>query len=65
MADCPRLAHLGPGTAGVGSKPLHAHAVDAMLSATALTAPGPVTVLTSAPEDLAALCGGRATVIKV
>ncbi|ELS58007.1 hypothetical protein STVIR_1005 [Streptomyces viridochromogenes Tue57] len=36
-----------------------------MLSATALTAPGPVTVLTSAPEDLAALCGGRATVIKV
>jgi hypothetical protein len=30
-----------------------------------LTAPGPVTVPTSDPEDLGALCGGRATVIKV
>ena len=36
-----------------------------MLSATALAAPGPVTILTSDPEDLTALCGGRATVIKV
>jgi hypothetical protein len=27
--------------------------------------PGPVTVLTSIPEDLTALCGTRATVIKV
>lgn len=36
-----------------------------MLSATALAAPGPVTVLTSDPEDLTTLCGGRATVIKV
>ncbi|MFJ8541243.1 DNA-binding protein [Streptomyces sp. NPDC093586] len=46
---------------------LHGHkcAIDAMLSATALAAPGPVTILTSDPEDLGALCGGRATVIKV
>ncbi|CAM5574758.1 PIN domain-containing protein OS=Streptomyces antimycoticus OX=68175 GN=SANT12839_051130 PE=3 SV=1 [Streptomyces antimycoticus] len=34
-------------------------------SATALAAPGPATVLTSDPEDLLALCGGRVTVIKL
>ncbi|MGR6912771.1 type II toxin-antitoxin system VapC family toxin [[Actinomadura] parvosata] len=43
----------------------HKYAIDAMLSATALAAPGPVTVLTSDPEDVAALCGERVTVIKV
>ncbi|MFF4650966.1 DNA-binding protein [Streptomyces sp. NPDC001380] len=43
----------------------HKHAVDAMLSATALAAPGPVTILTSDPDDLAALCGGRLAVVKV
>jgi predicted nucleic acid-binding protein len=43
----------------------HKYAVDAMLTATALIAPGPVTVLTSDPEDITALCGGRTTVIKV
>jgi hypothetical protein len=43
----------------------HKHAIDAMLSATALAAPGPVTVLTSDPEDLLALCGGRVTLIKI
>lgn len=43
----------------------HKYAIDAMLSATALAAPGPVTVLTSDPDDLAALCGVRVTVIKV
>ncbi|WP_416968484.1 PIN domain-containing protein [Streptomyces sp. 4F14] len=43
----------------------HKYAVDAMLAATALAAPGPVTILTSDPEDLAALCGGRVTVIKI
>ncbi|MFE7972268.1 DNA-binding protein [Streptomyces shenzhenensis] len=43
----------------------HKYAVDAILSATALVAPGPVTVLTSDPEDLTALCGTRATVIKI
>ncbi|MHC5902591.1 type II toxin-antitoxin system VapC family toxin [Streptomyces sp. S6] len=43
----------------------HKYAIDAMLGATALAAPGPVTVLTSDPEDLAALCGGRVTVIKI
>jgi len=41
----------------------HQHAIDAMLSATALAAPGPVTVLTSDPADLIALCGGRVTVV--
>jgi predicted nucleic acid-binding protein len=43
----------------------HKYAIDAMLTATALAAPGPVTVLTSDPEDLTALCGTRATIIKV
>ncbi|WP_030683811.1 PIN domain-containing protein [Streptomyces cellulosae] len=43
----------------------HKYAIDAMLSATALAAHAPVTVLTSDPEDLSTLCGGRATVIKV
>ncbi|MEU0689016.1 DNA-binding protein [Streptomyces uncialis] len=43
----------------------HKHAIDAMLGATALAAPGPVTVLTSDPEDITVLCGGRVTVIKV
>ena len=41
----------------------HQHAIDAMLSATALAAPGPVTVLTSDPADLIAICGGRVTVV--
>ncbi|NEA47266.1 PIN domain-containing protein [Streptomyces sp. SID10815] len=43
----------------------HKYAIDAMLSATALAAPGPATILTSDPEDLTTLCGGRATVIKI
>ncbi|MCQ4045382.1 PIN domain-containing protein [Streptantibioticus rubrisoli] len=43
----------------------HKYAIDAMLSATALAAPGPVTILTSDPEDLTALCSGHATMIKV
>ncbi|MFE2219348.1 type II toxin-antitoxin system VapC family toxin [Streptomyces canus] len=43
----------------------HKYAIDAMVSATALAAHAPVTVLTSDPEDLNSLCGGRATVIKV
>lgn len=43
----------------------HKYAIDAMLGATALASPGPVTVLTSDPEDLIALCGSRITAIKV
>ncbi|WP_275557507.1 DNA-binding protein [Streptomyces sp. 5-6(2022)] len=43
----------------------HKYAIDAMLSATALAAPGPTTVLTSGPEDIRALCGGHVTVIKI
>ncbi|MFJ3235672.1 DNA-binding protein [Streptomyces sp. NPDC086787] len=43
----------------------HKYAIDAMLGATALAAPGPATILTSDPEDLTALCGPRITVIKV
>ena len=43
----------------------HRHAIDAMLAATALASPGPVTILTSDPDDLAALCGRHAAVIKI
>ncbi|MBC9731079.1 PIN domain-containing protein [Streptomyces sp. TRM68367] len=43
----------------------HKYAIDAMLSATALAAPGPVTILTSDPEDLTSLCTGRVTIIKI
>ncbi|MFE2557236.1 PIN domain-containing protein [Streptomyces sp. NPDC059352] len=43
----------------------HKYAMDAMVAATALAAPGPVTVLTSDPEDLVVLCAGRATVIAI
>lgn len=43
----------------------HKYAIDAMLSATALATPGPITILTSGPEDLAALFGAHVTVIKV
>lgn len=43
----------------------HKYAIDAILSATALTVPGPVTILTSDPADLTVLCNGRATIIKV
>ncbi|WP_327070514.1 DNA-binding protein [Kitasatospora sp. NBC_01250] len=43
----------------------HKYAIDAILTATALAAPGPVTVLTSDPDDLSTLCGKRLTVIKV
>lgn len=54
-------------TALLGDAGLHGHkyAIDAMLCATVLAAPGPVTVLTSDPEDLSALCGGRITVVKI
>ncbi|WP_225978498.1 PIN domain-containing protein [Gandjariella thermophila] len=43
----------------------HKHAIDAMLAATALAAAAPVTILTSDPDDLATLCGGRVTVVKI
>ncbi|KUJ66429.1 DNA-binding protein [Streptomyces albus subsp. albus] len=43
----------------------HKYALDAIVAATALTSPAPVTVLTSDPEDLGMLCGGGIAVIKV
>ncbi|MFF3491301.1 PIN domain-containing protein [Streptomyces sp. NPDC002795] len=43
----------------------HKYAIDAILSATALAAPGPTAVLTSDPEDLTVLCGSRVSIIKV
>ncbi|WP_433462890.1 type II toxin-antitoxin system VapC family toxin [Spirillospora sp. CA-128828] len=43
----------------------HKYAVDAMLSATALAASPPVMVLTSDPQDIRALCGGRVAVVKI
>ncbi|ELP68282.1 type II toxin-antitoxin system VapC family toxin [Streptomyces turgidiscabies] len=43
----------------------HKYALDAIVAATALASPAPVTVLTSDPEDLFRLCGTSAHVIKV
>jgi predicted nucleic acid-binding protein len=43
----------------------HKHAIDAMLVATALRARGPVTVLTSDPDDIAMLCDRQVHVVKV
>ncbi|MCS0634132.1 DNA-binding protein [Streptomyces sp. LP05-1] len=44
----------------------HKYALDAIVAATALASPAPVTVLTSGPEDLRALCGtGGVRVAKV
>lgn len=43
----------------------HKYALDAIVAATALASPPPVTVLTSDPEDLLMLCGTRARVIKI
>lgn len=43
----------------------HSHAIDAALAAIARNAPRPVTVLTSAPEDLTLLCGLSVEVVKV
>jgi predicted nucleic acid-binding protein len=43
----------------------HKYAIDAMLAATALSAHGPTTVLTSDPDDIAMFCGNRVTVVKV
>jgi len=43
----------------------HKYAIDAVLAAVARRVPGPVTVLTSDPEDLILLCGPAVEVIKV
>ncbi|MEU0372095.1 DNA-binding protein [Streptomyces sp. NPDC006283] len=43
----------------------HKYAIDAVLAVVARTAPGPVTVLTSDPEDLSLLCESAIEVIKV
>ena len=43
----------------------HKYAIDAVLAAVARTAPPPVTVLTSDPEDLTLLCGPGVDVLKV
>lgn len=43
----------------------HKYAIDAMLAATALSATVPVTVLTSDPDDLTALCGGHVTIMRI
>ncbi|GHE54533.1 DNA-binding protein [Streptomyces vinaceus] len=43
----------------------HKYALDAIVAATALEQPGPVTLLTSDPEDLSALCGSRVRVVRI
>lgn len=43
----------------------HKYAIDAVLAVIARRATGPVTVLTSDPEDLTHLCGAAVEVVKV
>jgi hypothetical protein len=43
----------------------HTYALDAIVAATALASPAPMTILTSDPEDLLTLCGPSVRVIKV
>ncbi|MGW7552865.1 type II toxin-antitoxin system VapC family toxin [Streptomyces rimosus] len=43
----------------------HKYALDALVAATAMASPAPVTVLTSDPEDLLVLCGPGVRVIKI
>lgn len=43
----------------------HKYAIDAMVAATALSEPGPVTILTSDTEDMLMLCGAAVAVVKV
>lgn len=43
----------------------HKYALDAIVAATALASPAPVTVLSSDPEDLSMLCGPGIRVSKV
>ena len=43
----------------------HKYALDAIVAATALASPAPVTVLTADPDDLRDLCGAGVHVIKV
>lgn len=43
----------------------HEHAVDAMVAATALDAPGPRIVLTSDPDDMNKLCGKSVRVVAI
>ncbi|CBG72235.1 conserved hypothetical protein [Streptomyces scabiei 87.22] len=43
----------------------HKYAIDAVLSAVARSVPGPVTVLTSDPEDIGLLCGQAIEIVKV
>jgi predicted nucleic acid-binding protein len=43
----------------------HKYALDAIVAATALASPSPVTVLTSDVEDLLMLCGSTTHVIKI
>ncbi|GAA4303747.1 hypothetical protein GCM10023086_20560 [Streptomyces venetus] len=43
----------------------HKYAVGAIVAATAIASPSPVTVLTSDPEDLLMLCGPGIRVIKI
>ncbi|MFG3116864.1 type II toxin-antitoxin system VapC family toxin [Streptomyces sp. NPDC048197] len=51
----------------LASAELHGHkyALDAIVAATALASPAPVTVLTSDPEDLQVLCGPSVRILKI
>ncbi|MFJ9720840.1 type II toxin-antitoxin system VapC family toxin [Streptomyces sp. NPDC101213] len=43
----------------------HKYALDAIVAATAMASPAPVTLLTSDPEDLQALCASGIRIVKI
>lgn len=43
----------------------HKYAIDGVVAALALRSPGPVAVLTSDPNDMAALCGPKVHVVRI
>ena len=59
----PRLARHAAAVLAEAGRHGHKHAIDATLGATALAAPGRIAAITSDPEDVTVLGGGRATVI--
>jgi hypothetical protein len=61
----PRFARLASKLLAQAGLHGHTYALDAIVAATALASPAPVTVLTSDVEDLLKLCGPQARVIKI
>lgn len=60
-----QLARTAADLLGEAGRHGHRYALDAMVAATALAAAPPTTVLTSDPDDMAALCGDAIGIVTV